>query len=57
MLEVEVLLYSKGLSRPLTVVKQLDYFKPGGVGKPHINIRWSDDGSDENERVYRYRLD
>ena len=27
------------------------------VGKPHINIRWSDDGSDENERVYRYRLD
>ena len=28
-----------------------------GVGKPHINIRWSDDGSDENERVYRYRLD
>mgnify|MGYP007005062807 CR=1 FL=1 len=28
-----------------------------GVGKPHINIRWSDDGSDENERIYRYRLD
>ena len=27
------------------------------VGKPHINIRWSDDGSDENERIYRYRLD
>ena len=27
------------------------------MGKPHINIRWSDDGSDENERVYRYRLD
>ena len=27
------------------------------VAKPHINIRWSDDGSDENERVYRYRLD
>ena len=26
------------------------------VGKPHINIRWSDDGSDENERIYRYRL-
>ena len=21
------------------------------VGKPHINIRWSDDGSDENERI------
>ena len=28
-----------------------------GVGKPHINIRWSDDGSDENEHIYRYRLD
>ena len=28
-----------------------------GVGKPHINIRWSDDGSDENECIYRYRLD
>ena len=27
------------------------------VGKPHINIRWSDDGSDENERICRYRLD
>ena len=27
------------------------------MAKPHINIRWSDDGSDENERVYRYRLD
>ena len=35
----------------------LDYFKSGGGGEPHINIRWSDDGSDENERVYRYRLD
>ena len=34
---------------------RLDYMD--GVGKPHINIRWSDDGSDENERVYRYRLD
>ena len=28
-----------------------------GVGKTHINIRWSDDGSDENERIYRYRPD
>ena len=27
------------------------------VGKPHINIRWSDDGSDENERIYRDRHD
>ena len=24
-----------------------------GVGKPHINISWSDDGSDENERLCR----
>ena len=28
-----------------------------GEGKAHINIRWSDDGSDENERIYRYRPD